>query len=53
MLALTIMLNTLLNASALIAIGLDLAVAPKSLPKWNMPLLFFMAFVFSLFTFMC
>jgi len=39
------MLITLLNDGTLITIGYDLAVAPKTPPKWNMPFLFSMAFV--------
>merc|ERR1719194_347815 len=42
---LMLMLITLLNHGTLITIGYDLAVAPKTPPKWNMPFLFSMAFV--------
>merc|ERR1719248_106893 len=42
---LMLMLITLLNDGTLITIGYDLAVAPKTPPKWNMPFLFSMAFV--------
>merc|ERR1719463_851968 len=42
---LILMLITLLNDGTLITIGYDLAVAPKTPPKWNMPFLFSMAFV--------
>merc|ERR1712178_13175 len=38
-------LISLLNDGTLITIGYDLAVAPKTPPKWNMPFLFSMAFV--------
>merc|ERR1719252_478529 len=40
-----LMLIPLLNDGTLITIGYDLAVAPKTPPKWNMPFLFSMAFV--------
>merc|ERR1719156_319912 len=40
-----LMLITLLNDGTLITIGYDIAVAPKTPPKWNMPFLFSMAFV--------
>merc|ERR1711904_364372 len=42
---LMLMLITLLNDGALITIGYDLAVAPKTPPTWNLPFLFSMAFV--------
>merc|ERR1711988_2008687 len=42
---LMLMLITLLNDGTLITIGYDIAVAPKTPPKWNMPFLFSMAFV--------
>merc|ERR1711966_142396 len=42
---LMLMLITLLNDGTLITIGYDLAVAPKTPPKWNMPFLFSMAAV--------
>merc|ERR1719201_1293145 len=42
---LMLMLITLLNDGTLITIGYDLAVAPTTPPKWNMPFLFSMAFV--------
>jgi len=42
---LMLMLITLLNDGTLITIGYDLAVAPKTPPKWNLPFLFSMAFV--------
>merc|ERR1712227_555959 len=42
---LMLMLITLLNDGTLITIGYDLAVAPKTPPKWNMRFLFSMAFV--------
>merc|ERR1719248_209617 len=42
---LMLMLITLLNDGTLITIGYDLAVAPRTPPKWNMPFLFSMAFV--------
>merc|ERR1712230_229526 len=42
---LMLMLITLLNDGTLITIGYDLAVAPATPPKWNMPFLFSMAFV--------
>merc|ERR1711998_365851 len=42
---LMLMLITLLNDGTHITIGYDLAVAPKTPPKWNMPFLFSMAFV--------
>merc|ERR1712178_74135 len=38
-------LISLLNDGTLITIGYDLAVAPATPPKWNMPFLFSMAFV--------
>merc|ERR1711871_67490 len=40
-----LMLITLLNDGTLITIGYDIAVAPKTPPKWNMRFLFSMAFV--------
>merc|ERR1719172_426745 len=40
-----LMLMPLLNDGTLITIGYDLAVAPRTPPKWNMPFLFSMAFV--------
>merc|ERR1712147_481053 len=42
---LMLMLITLLNDGTLITIGYDIAVAPKTPPKWNLPFLFSMAFV--------
>jgi len=42
---LMLMLITLLNDGTLITIGYDIAVAPETPPKWNMPFLFSMAFV--------
>jgi len=42
---LMLMLITLLNDGTLITIGYDIAVAPLTPPKWNMPFLFSMAFV--------
>merc|ERR1711972_476023 len=42
---LMLMLITLLNDGTLITIGYDLAVAPRTPPRWNMPFLFSMAFV--------
>jgi len=42
---LMLMLITLLNDGTLITIGYDIAVAPATPPKWNMPFLFSMAFV--------
>jgi H+-transporting ATPase len=42
---LMLMLITLMNDGTLITIGYELAVAPKSPPKWNMPFLFTMDFV--------
>jgi len=42
---LMLMLITLLNDGTLITIGYDIAVAPTSPPRWNMPFLFSMAFV--------
>merc|ERR1712224_32846 len=42
---LMLILITLLNDGTLITIGYDIAVAPKTPPKWNMPFLFSMAFV--------
>merc|ERR1740127_276022 len=42
---LMLMLITLLNDGTLITIGYDIAVAPTTPPKWNMPFLFSMAFV--------
>jgi len=42
---LMLMLITLLNDGTLITIGYDIAVAPKTPPKWNMPFLFSMAAV--------
>merc|ERR1712137_298920 len=42
---LMLMLITLLNDGTLITIGYDLAVAPNTPPKWNMPFLFSMSFV--------
>merc|ERR1712232_424675 len=38
-------LITLLNDGTLITIGYDIAIAPKTPPKWNMRFLFSMAFV--------
>merc|ERR1711896_119600 len=42
---LMLMLITLLNDGTLITIGYDIAIAPKTPPKWNMRFLFSMAFV--------
>merc|ERR1719162_1708512 len=42
---LMLMLITLLNDGTLITIGYDIAVAPLTPPKWNMPFLFSMSFV--------
>jgi H+-transporting ATPase len=42
---LMLMLITLLNDGTLITIGYDIAIAPETPPKWNMPFLFAMSAV--------
>jgi H+-transporting ATPase len=42
---LMLMLITLLNDGTLITIGYDIAIAPRTPPKWNMKFLFSMSFV--------